>query len=187
MDICEYRFDIIIYVDYSIKINSRRKGKCMFKFNLFIVGFLFMTAFSLADDNLHLQGEWKLVSYEVEIQSNGQKIYPMGRNPNGYVIFTPDRDIFLFTAEGRMPAKTEAENAELLKTMLAYSGKYRIEGDSWITKIDIAWNPEWVGTEQKRSFKVDGDRLQVHTPWRIMPDWADKGMTRSIVTFERSK
>lgn len=24
-------------------------------------------------------------------------------------------------------------------------------------------------------------------PWRVMPNWADKGMTRSIVTVERVK
>jgi hypothetical protein len=51
----------------------------------------------------------------------------------------------------------------------------------------VAWNPEWVGTEQARSFKIEGDRLQVLTPWRIMPNWADKGMSRSIVTFDRVK
>lgn len=48
-------------------------------------------------------------------------------------------------------------------------------------------NPEWVGTEQTRSFRIEGNRLQVLTPWRIMPNWADKGMTRSIITFERAK
>jgi len=51
----------------------------------------------------------------------------------------------------------------------------------------VAWNPEWVGTEQVRSFKLVGQRLQMLTPWRLMPNWADKGMTRSIVTFERSQ
>jgi hypothetical protein len=29
--------------------------------------------------------------------------------------------------------------------------------------------------------------LTVLTPWRIMPNWADKGMTRSIITFERAQ
>lgn len=29
--------------------------------------------------------------------------------------------------------------------------------------------------------------MQVLTPWRIMPNWADKGMTRSIITFEREE
>jgi hypothetical protein len=51
----------------------------------------------------------------------------------------------------------------------------------------VAWNPEWVGTEQTRNFKIDGTRLQILTPWRIMPNWADKGMSRSIVTLERAK
>jgi hypothetical protein len=42
-------------------------------------------------------------------------------------------------------------------------------------------------TEQARHFKIVGDRLQVLTPWRIMPNWPEKGMQRSIVTFERSQ
>ena len=45
----------------------------------------------------------------------------------------------------------------------------------------------WIGTEQARQFKIEGDKLQVLTPWRIMPNWADKGETRSIITFERFK
>jgi hypothetical protein len=76
---------------------------------------------------------------------------------------------------------------ELSSTLVAYTGTYRVEGDKWITKVEVAWNPEWVGTEQVRSFKVENGRLQVLTPWRVMPNWADKGMTRSIVTFERAK
>src|SRR5207249_6818262 len=41
----------------------------------------------------------------------------------------------------------------LLNTLVAYTGTYRLEGDEWITNVDVAWNPEWVGTEQKRFFK----------------------------------
>ncbi|WP_456658730.1 lipocalin-like domain-containing protein [Bradyrhizobium sp. JR3.5] len=51
----------------------------------------------------------------------------------------------------------------------------------------MAWNPEWVGTEQERFFKLDGDRLQVTSTWRIMPNWQDKGMQRSLLVFERVK
>ena len=64
---------------------------------------------------------------------------------------------------------------------------YRIEGDQWVTKVDVAWDPAWVGTEQRRNFKLEGERLQVLSPWRIMPNWADRGMTRSIISFERAK
>jgi hypothetical protein len=162
----------------------------MSKFNRLVVLVLFVIAVqpSFADDRTKIHGLWKLISYEVEIQATGQKEFPMGQNPTGFVIFTPEgRIMLLFTAEGRKPAKTVDERANLLSTLTAYAGTYRIEGDKWITKVEVAWNPEWIGTEQTRSFKVDGDRLQVFTPWRVMPNWPEKGMTRSIVSFERTK
>ena len=71
----------------------------------------------------------------------------------------------------------------LLNTLVAYTGTYRVEGDKWITKVEVAWNPEWVGSEQTRFFKLDRDRLRV---LRVMPNWADKGMTRSILSFQRA-
>jgi hypothetical protein len=160
------------------------KMKCFF-----VIVWLFVAAqVSCADERAKVQGTWKLVSYEVEVQSSGEIMTPMGKNPSGYVIFSPEgRATFVFTGEGRKPAKTDAERAGLLNTLIAYTGTYRIEGDKWITRIEVAWNPEWVGTEQTRNFKVIGDRLQVLTPWRIMPNWAEKGMSRSIISFDRSK
>ena len=53
--------------------------------------------------------------------------------------------------------------------MLAYSGAYRIEGDKFITKVDIAWHPSWVGTEQVRFFHVEGDRLKITMAPQAMP------------------
>ncbi len=139
---------------------------------------------SCADENI--VGTWKLVSYVVEVQSTGEKMPVMGQKPTGYTAFLPNgRVFFVLTGEGRQPAKTDAEKASLLSTLVAYSGTYRIEGDKWITKVEVAWNPEWIGTEQTRPFKLEGDKLQVLTPWRMMPNWADKGMTRSIIAFER--
>ena len=69
--------------------------------------------------------------------------------------------------------------------MIAYSGTYRLEDDRWITRVDVAWNPEWVGTEQVRQFTLENDQLKVLTPWRVMPNWPERGLTRSIVRFER--
>jgi hypothetical protein len=143
---------------------------------------------SFADDRAKIIGIWKLVAYEVEVQSTGQKEPVMGQNPTGYVIFTPEgRVMFVLTGEGRKAAKTIQDRAELLNSLVAYTGTYRVEGDKWITKVEVAWNPEWVGTEQVRSFTVDGDRPQVVTPWRVMPNWPEKGMQRSLVTFDRAK
>lgn len=157
-----------------------------------LIGFMLVACLvaqpSFGADRDKILGTWQLLSYEVEVQATGEKIPVMGQNPTGYAAFLPDgRVFFVLTGEGRKPAKTDQERAELLNTLVAYSGTYSVAGDTWTTSVDVAWNPEWVGTKQVRSFKLDGERLQVLTPWRVMPNWADKGMTRSIITFERSE
>lgn len=162
----------------------------MFKMRFLLVVMLFLVAVrpSLADDRTGIVGLWKLVSYEVEIQATGQKEPVMGKNPTGSALFAPEgRVFFVLTGEGRKPAKTVQDRADLLGSLVAYTGTYRVEDNKWMTKVDVAWNPEWVGTEQTRSFTLDGKRLQVLTPWRVMPDWPEKGKTRSIILFERSQ
>jgi hypothetical protein len=142
---------------------------------------------SYADDSTKLEGVWRLLSYTLEYQATGRKEPIMGEKPTGYAIFTLEgRAMFVITGEGRKPQTEDKERAALLNTLVAYTGKYRIEGDKWITKVEVAWNPEWVGTEQVRLFRLDGNRLEVTTPWRIMPNWPEKGMTRSVLVFERS-
>ena len=143
---------------------------------------------SFAADNGGVVGTWKLVSSEVEVQATGVKGPAMGVNPTGYVAFLPGgRVFFILTAGDRKSAMTDQERAGLLNTLVAYTGTYRVQEDKWTTTVEVAWTPEWVGTEQARTFKIDGDRLEVSTPWRVMPDFANKGMTRSVVTFVRSK
>jgi hypothetical protein len=41
-----------------------------------------------------------------------------------------------------------------------------------------------VGTEQTRSFRVTGDRLQEMTAWAARPD---NRMARAVTTYERAK
>ncbi len=163
-----------------------RVFRCKCLAALFLV--LVLAQPALCDDNSKVVGLWRLVSYVVEVQSTGEIMNVMGKNPTGYVLFMPEgRAFFILTGEGRKPGKTDKERADLLSTLVSYTGMYRVEGDQWITKIEVAWNPEWVGTEQRRPFKIEGNRLKVLTPWRMMPNWADKGMTRSIITFERAE
>jgi hypothetical protein len=166
------------------------EGLLMSKFKCLVavVGWLVAAQPSFADDREKVIGIWKLVSQEIEIQATGQKEPVMGRSPTGYAIFTAEgRVMFVLTGEGRKPPQTVQDRADLLNSMAAYTGMYRLEGDKWITKVDVAWNPEWVGTEQTRFFILDGDRIHVTSTWRIMPNWADKGMQRSLLVFEKAK
>jgi Lipocalin-like domain len=153
---------------------------------IFIAGILTQPGFGKEESRI--VGTWRLLSYVVEVQATGEKLPAMGEKPSGYVTFLPEgRVFFVLTGDGRKPGKTDCERAELLDTLVAYTGTYSIGEDTWTTNVDVAWSPEWVGTRQVRSFKLDGDRLDVLTPWRTMPNWSDKGMTRSIVSFERTR
>ena len=133
-----------------------------------------------------LVGAWRLVAYQVASKDTLKKIPAMGDHPTGRVIFTADHRVaFVLTGEGRKGGSTDAEKAMLLNSLVAYTGIERVEGNQWCSQVESAWNPTWVGTTQCREFRIDGDTLEVLTPWREMPNWP--GTTRSIITFERDK
>lgn len=139
----------------------------------------------MANDPAKLIGVWQVVSYEMEYQATGAKEYTRGRNPTGYLIFTPDERVTaVLTDEGRKAPATDQDRAGLFNTMVAYTGKYRIDGDKWIAKVDVAWNPALLGTEQVRTFRFDQDNLQEITPWSPR---GDKGMGRAVITWARAK
>jgi lipocalin-like protein len=120
----------------------------------------------LTAESEQLVGLWKLQTYDLEFQDTGEHTAPFGAHPNGFGVFTPEgRTIAILTAEGRKAPQTDANRAEAFRSMVAYSGMYRLEEDRWITKVDIAWNESWFGTEQVRFYRLDGDTLTVTTPW----------------------
>ena len=47
----------------------------------------------------------------------------------------------LITGDGRKPAKTAEERAELFTTLIAYTGTYRVEADKWTTRVEVSWIP----------------------------------------------
>ncbi|TNL04618.1 hypothetical protein CYD30_23450 [Kosakonia cowanii] len=154
--------------------------------NVVAIAFFTVTAstVSAATETSSLVGSWRLISYQVESQSTGKKIPAMGEHPSGRVIFTADHRVsFVLTGDGRRAGKTDAEKAALLNTLVAYTGTEQTTGNNWCTRVEAAWNPEWTGTTQCRQFQVSGNRLEVLTPWRKMPNWP--GTTRSVITFER--
>ena len=129
-----------------------------------------------------------MVSFESEFQGTTERETPLGKNPTGYAIYTPEgRYMVVSTGEGREAPKTDEDRAKLFKSMFAYTGTYRVEGDKLITKVDVSWNPAWVGKEQVRTFKIDGDRLQHISDWMPAVTKPERGMGRGVVTLERVK
>jgi hypothetical protein len=139
-----------------------------------------------ADGANLLVGTWKLVSWQI-IADNEPPQNIFGTHPKGYLILTPEgRTIVLTTADSRVPGMADAQRAALHKSMLAYTGKYRVEGHDLVTSVEVSWNEEWNGTEQRRHFRIEGNRLFIESapgPSIIFPGKTD---IRRIV-WERSK
>ena len=128
------------------------------------------------------------MSLVYEFQDGRPAILLLGKNPIGYLILTPSgRMSTVLEADGRKPAKTDDERSALLRTLIAYTGKFRIEGDKWITKVDASWNGTWNGTEQERTYRLDGDKLFVISMWQPNSTMTGNPVARAILEWEREK
>jgi hypothetical protein len=130
-------------------------------------------------------GTWKLVSVAYEDTASGARTPVYGAHPKGIQIATPEgRWLALMTAEGRGVPNNDEERAQALKTMIAYTGRYRVEGGKVITKVEAAWNQAWVGTDQIREVRFEGDRLLLQSPPMPHPN-INNTVVRVIVEWER--
>ena len=142
---------------------------------------------AMADLQKEIVGTWKLVSVMYEDQQTKELTPVLGANPRGYQIATPEgRWLALVTAENRPVPKTDEERAQALRSMISYSGRYRIEDNKVITKVEVAWNEAWVGGEQVRFIRFEGDKLHIESPPMPHPNVGGK-VVRVIVTWERDK
>ena len=120
-------------------------------------------------------------------ESGAREPYSSAAPPRGSLILTPEgRMMALIVGGERQPGQTDAAQAALFRTMVAYTGRYRIEGDQFITTVDVSWNEAWTGTEQRRFYTLDGDRLDILTAWLPHPTHPEHQMMRAILSWERA-
>ena len=107
-----------------------------------------------------LQGRWKLLAAE-DLRTNGEVgRLPWGAHPIGSLVVSGgwcyvqimSSDTPSFEAGEPMG---EQMKAKLLSSYIAYSGPCTIDdaAGSVTLKVEVAWRPDYVGTEQKRFFR----------------------------------
>ena len=155
---------------------------------LIIAALLLAIAPAYAADKDRIVGTWKLVSVMYEDAATKERTPVLGAHPRGFQIATPEgRWIAVVTADGRPVPKTDEEHAKALRSMIAYSGRYRVEDGKVITKVEVAWNEAWVGGEQVRFLRFEGDDLlHIESPPMPHPNVNDR-VVRVIVTWARDK
>jgi Lipocalin-like domain len=115
-----------------------------------------------------LIGTWRLVSAG-NLQPDGsfQPFPEYGPNPVGYLMYDSTGHMCVALANPILPhwadpAKpTDAERALTHKAMIAYCGTYEVrekEGQV-IHRPELAEWPHYIGSDQVRNFRFEGDRL----------------------------
>jgi hypothetical protein len=142
---------------------------------------------SAAEDTSNVVGTWKLLSLTVQYEGEAPtEIF--GSNPQGYLILTREgRLMIVITADKRKQGTTEADQAALFTSMNAYTGRYTLHGDQFVTKVQVASQAAWVGTDQVRFFKVAGDRLMISAPPQPSTRRSDHKLFTQEIIWERAE
>src|SRR5689334_22846535 len=107
-----------------------------------------------------LTGVWILRSaYGVRIDTK-ERILLFGENPRGVLILHEGgRMAALIT-----PSLDPGDPPPAPRQLVAYSGRYRIKPPNrFVTDVDIAWFPKWVGSAQGRNFSFEDGELHIVT------------------------
>jgi len=122
--------------------------------------------------NSAILGTWKLISASSSTSNGERNDTAYGVGPTGFVTYNPDgRMSVLISHGGRKLLAPSASNpptaeaqADAFRTFVAYAGRYTLKSDEVIHHVEIAFMQDWVGTDQTRGIKIEGDRLVLSTP-----------------------
>jgi len=140
---------------------------------------------TVVDLEKQLFGVWKLQSIYTENKA-GERRESYGARPNGYGILSREkRTMVIVTAPDRKAPITDADRSAAFLSMVAYSGPYRVEEGKFITTVDTAWNEAWVGTEQVRFVKLEGDTMTLTSAWQPDPSTVGNPEVRFVAVWTR--
>jgi hypothetical protein len=118
------------------------------------------------DARSSIVGFWKMASFTSKVVETDQTRLPYGEHPGGYTAFSRDGHIvhLVLNDDRKAPAGrdvTDAERAELFKTIAAFSGTYKVEGNKIIFHYEATWIQSRTGTDDVRTFETSGKKLTI--------------------------
>lgn len=136
-----------------------------------------------------LVGTWKLVSYTRTALATNEATDLFGKSPSGYITYGADGHVQIILVKEDRPkpdlkSLTDADRADLFKTMVAYAGTYTFDGKTVTHHIQVSWNQAWTGTDLLRDVQIEGNRLTLTT--HPAPNPIDGVMSVSRVVWDRA-
>ena len=120
-----------------------------------------------------LVGTWSLVSFKSRT-ATGEIRHPLGPAARGRLMYdaaghmsaqlmNPDRAKF---ASGDLVLGSDDEMRAALGGYIAYYGTYTLDASRGVVTHHVAGAlfPNWIGSDQVRNVRLDGDRLTITTP-----------------------
>ena len=115
-----------------------------------------------------LVGTWRLICW-YNVSDDGAKTYPLGEAATGYISYSNDGFVFVHLMAAKRPlyavndpfCGTLEEDAAAMKSHITYAGRYEYRGNDVVHLVTHASCPNWVGTEQVRTVRLDGGQLEL--------------------------
>lgn len=118
------------------------------------------TGAELRDEQLY--GSWRVMGAKgVMVDADGNRTESESAQ-EGVLIFTPGHRMIAFVLRpDRKPAANDAESLDLFKSMVTYSGKFKLEPGRYV--LDIDWSSTALNQDelQVRGYTIDGDTLTI--------------------------
>jgi hypothetical protein len=116
-----------------------------------------------------LVGAWRLVSWTIEYPASGRVTQPFGAVPDGLLMYSSDG---YMSATLQRPGRarlsradpnavSDAEKAAAFTGYLQYAGTWSVADGHVVHEVELAMNPNLIGTRLVRHVALDGDRLEL--------------------------
>ncbi len=140
-------------------------------------------------ENNPLLGTWKLISITAIFLDGNVEKDTFGKNPIGYITYTiegkmmvmfskSERQLLSGNSASPLTAAIHSvpieERAQAFSSFNSYAGSYNIDGNKVIHHVEIASVPNRIGKSLTRNFKIDGNRVTLHTPQSKSDDISKK-------------
>jgi Lipocalin-like domain len=110
-----------------------------------------------------LIGTWLLRRWQLTLD-DGTAEEPFGQVPQGLVVYTVDGRMITTIGQRERPATADdlstaddAARLAAIRTFIAYSGPFAIEGDDVVHTVEMSLDPAWIGTQQRRHVELSDE------------------------------
>ena len=133
-------------------------------------------------------GSYVLKSFHY-VDDDGNTTYPMGRDAQGYIVYTPEGIISATLMENNRPHfalphrtnGTPEEKSAAIDSFMAYAGKFHMQDENTVVhEIEKSIFPNWSGQAQIRNIEwtddgmvltagpmiIDGKNFKPYISWR---------------------